>query len=91
MPRCDHVERRIFSLEGFEVIIRKADGSNMRDDMVLRNTYSYTKAAPGDWTVNEWIENRFKRYFNGYDVSVLMGDGRVAAGQMKLKTVRDSY
>ena len=91
MPRCGDVEKTIYEIEQFKVTICNADGSNIRGDKKLHHRYPYTKKAHDSFTVNEWIEKRFNKHFEGYTVLVKMKDGSVASGQTKLKTVRDSY
>jgi hypothetical protein len=92
MPRLQHVERKIAKVEGFDVVVRYSDGQDMRGDKEMSQSYGYRAAARQDWTVAQWREQRFQQTYAGYDVAVLLGDGKTeAAGNMKLSTVRESY
>ena len=92
MPRIDYIEGKIYEVEGFDVTIRRLDGSDVYSNLVMPVSYRYARAAQDSWTVSEWKEKRFKKTFPGFDVDVLMGDGTtVANGNMKLSNVRDSY
>jgi len=42
-------------------------------------------------TVSAWREQRFYPNYVGLEVDVLDGSGSVAAGNMRLSNVRDSY
>lgn len=90
MPRCGYIEGKIFEVEGFDVTIRYND-NDVRSDKQLPVTYGYSKRAPEDWTVSEWIENRFKTTFPGYTVDVLLANGTTVPGNTRLKNVRASY
>ena len=90
MARCGYIEGRICDIEGFDGTI-KFHGQDVRSDKRIPGSYAYMRAAPDDWTVAKWTEQRFKRSFPGYDIDVLMSDGTVASGNTKLRTVRESY
>ena len=90
MPRCGYLEGKVFEIEGFDIQFT-FNGQNVRSDKQIAGNYTYVRAAPDSWTVNEWIENRFKPHFPGFGVNVLMADGNTASGQTKLRTVRASY
>ena len=61
---------------------------NVRGDKTDIPQYSFIRKAPDSWTVTEWIKNRFKQQYSGYDVQVLTKGGTIASGNMKLENVR---
>lgn len=91
MPLLKNVEKRIWDVEEFDVIIRRADGRDVRGDKAGTPMYPYSRKAKDDMTVAEWRDRRFRQHYPGYEVDVLQGDAQAAQGNMKLSTVRDSY
>ena len=89
MPQIKNIERKILAVEGFAVVIMK-DGKNMRSDAVLPVQYNAQRMTKNSATVSDF-KAKFRSQFPGYDVEVLRGDGTIAAGQMLLSTVRESY
>jgi len=86
-----NIEKRIFEIEGFEVKFYQ-NGKDVRSDLDINaKQYEGTRMAKNSFSVNDWIEKRFKPQYAGYDVVVLNGDGSKARGQTKLSTVRDTY
>lgn len=90
MPKIRDVEKRIFNIEGFEVVIRGQDKKDKRGDAEISRQYEASRMTRNSFSVGEWKE-KFKRQFAGLEVDVLKGDGKKASGQMKLSTVRDTY
>ncbi len=92
MPKVKNVEKRIWDTEGFGVIIRHADGRDMRGDKNDLPQYNkFERMAKNDMTVSDWKASRFAGIYPGLDIDVLDGDGNSVAGNTKLGTVRDSY
>jgi hypothetical protein len=91
MPKVGRVELSICKLEGFLVQIKYHDGANVRSDREGIPSWPYDRAARDSWTVSDWKQNRFAKTYPGFAVDVLDGDRNVAAGQMHLENVRDSY
>jgi hypothetical protein len=91
MPKVGRVELSICKLEGFLVAIKYHDGANVRSDREGIPGWPYDRAARDSWTVAEWKQNRFAKTYPGFTVDVLDGDRNVAAGQMRLERLRDSY
>lgn len=91
MVTVETVERRIGAIEGFDVVFRHENGSNVHSNKEGFPQYRYHSRANDSWTVAEWKSNRFMQQYAGLSVDVLRGDGTVAAGMMILSTVRDSY
>lgn len=87
MPILSNVERKIMDVEGFKVAFIQ-NGADVRGDKSDIPQYGYVKKAPDSWTVNEWIKNRFKQEYSGYDVRVFTKAGTAASGNMKLENVR---
>jgi hypothetical protein len=91
MPLTKNVEKRIWDIEGFAVLIRHSDGRDMRGDRTGLPMYSYDRMAKNSMTVAAWKQQRFAPLYAGLDVEVLDGAGSVVAGNALLSTVRDSY
>jgi hypothetical protein len=90
MAIAKNVEKRIWDVEGFAVIIRRENGRDVRDDKTGIPMYPYDRATKNAMTVSQWRE-KFKRHYPGYAVDVLEGSGAPGAGNTKLATIRDSY
>jgi hypothetical protein len=92
MVLVKNVEKKIWDLEGFAVRIK--DGVNNRDkrpDGHLLTMYSYIRATKGDMTIAQWIKTKFLTVYSGVTVDVFLANGKVATGNTKLSTVRESY
>lgn len=87
MPTVKCVERKIQQIERFRVDFFK-NGVNLRDDKTNIPQYSFAVAAPGSWTVSEWISKRFKNKYPGYDARVYTSDGKIADSRMVLSNIR---
>jgi hypothetical protein len=86
------VEKQIWDIEGFDVVIRHKDGSDVqgaKTGLPLCNQFG--KAAKNDWTVADWRAGRFSPRYREFDVTVLDGDGNEVHGLTKLGNVRDTY
>jgi hypothetical protein len=94
MSNVSGIERKIFTVERFRVVILHGDGRNARGDIQHLPKYRYTKAKPDRHTVSDWKRRRFYPNYPGYDVDVLHAPGRTAQptqGNTLLRTVRDAY
>jgi hypothetical protein len=91
MALLKNVEKRIWDIEGFAVIIRHADGRDMRSDRTGIPMYDFARMARNSITVSTWKEQRFLPKYPGFDVDVLDGFGNAVPGNTLLATVRDSY
>jgi len=85
----------IFHREGFWIEVTR-NGKALTNMRQLRksgvlNSYDFKKKAKGTWTVDRWKRDRFEAVNSNYSCNVLKGDGKVAAAQTTLNTVRDSY
>lgn len=89
MPKVKNIEKRIYDVEGFQVIIKR-DGKDVRGDLSLPNQYQAERMSKNSFSVKEWQE-KFKKQYAGYSADVLKADGAKASGQTKLSTVRDTY
>jgi hypothetical protein len=85
------VERRIRRIEGFDVRIRHLDGRDVRGDRQDMPHYGYERAMKNRANVRTWIERRFRPNYAGFNVEVLMANGKRAHGGNHLATVRDTY
>jgi len=95
MATIERVEKSIEKVERFRVHILystpgPAKGRNVRGDRTNVKTYRYQRAAPGDWTVNEWIEKRFEAEYPGFSVEVLDDAGTVVSSRTRLRRVREA-
>jgi hypothetical protein len=91
MPLVKNVEKRIWDVEQFDVIIRHGDGRDMRGDRNGIPMYPFDRMAKNSMTVASWKEHRFQPTYPGLSVDVLYGDGETAPGNTLLSSVRDSY
>ena len=92
MPTIQRVERQIKAFEGFDVRFLHPDGRDVRGDLTGIPGYShYRRRAAGTSTVRDWVENRFKPRYLGYDVAVFRGDGTRAHGNTMLTNVLATY
>jgi len=91
MPTVLAVERRIFKVEGFDVVIRHLDGRNVRSDREKLPQYPYKRAMANRSDVKAWKETRFQPHYPGFQVDVIDAYGRRAHGGKLLRTVRDTF
>lgn len=91
MPLVKNVEKRIWDIEGFDIILRGSDGHDVRGDRRGLPQYPYDRAAKNDMTVEAWKATRFRPTYPGFDVDVVNADGQSVPGNTKLATVRDTY
>jgi hypothetical protein len=91
MPLVKNVEKKIRSIEGFQVVIRGTDGHDVKGNRKGMPQYGYERAAKDDMTVENWRRKRFHRAYPGFRVDVITADGRPAVGNTKLSTIRQSY
>lgn len=91
MPLTKNVEKRIWDVEGFAVVIRHSDGRDMRGDRTGLPMYTYDRMAKNAMTVATWKQQRFSPSYPGLDIDVLDGAGSAVPGNTLLSTVRDSY
>ncbi len=59
MALVKNVEKRIWDVEQFDVVIKHADGRDMRGDRTGIPMYSYDRMAKNSITVATWKEQRF--------------------------------
>jgi hypothetical protein len=91
MTLVENVEKRIWDVEEFGVIIRHEDGRDVRGDRTGIPMYDLSRKAKDSMTVSAWIDQRFRPKYPGYRVEVLDGYGSPAVGNTLLSTVRESY
>lgn len=88
--KVKNVEKRIWDLEGFEVVIRNENGRDVPGHRSDFPTYDYSYQAKHNMTVADWKKKRFKSTYVGFEVDVLDANGETVPGQTKLSTVRDT-
>jgi hypothetical protein len=91
MALVKNVEKRIWDVEEFDVIIRHGDGRDMRGDRTGIPMYDFSRGAKDAMTVSTWKEQRFHPKYPGLQVEVLDGYGNAVAGNTLLSSVRESY
>lgn len=91
MPMVKNVEKKIWDIEKFEVIMRNSGGKDLNGNKQDMPQYPYSKRASGEMTVNEWKQTRFYPNYVGLEIDVLDVVGIAASGQTKLKNVRKTY
>ena len=89
MPRADVVERSVWNIEGFHILIMQND-VNFRGDKQIPKQYVAERMSKNSFTVSKW-KSKFQVQFPRYDVQVLNADGSKARGNTLLSTVRDTY
>lgn len=89
MPKVKNVEKRIYDVEGFQVVIKK-EGKDVRGDASLPTQYQAAKMSKNSFSVKNW-QDKFQRQYPGYSADVLKANGNKATGQTCLSTVRDTY
>lgn len=85
------LETKIAKVEGFRVQVRYETGRDVRSDRGSLPGYPYERMLKNSANVKEWIDNRFKANYPGFDVHVLSEEGKRVHGRTKLSTVRDTY
>lgn len=91
MPKMKSVEKKIWDVEGFDVVVKDSNGTDIRSDRGGIPQYDKKIAAKNSMTVSDWKKKRFNTQYPGFKVDVINGDGEIASGQTLLGTVRDSY
>ena len=91
MPMVKNVERKIWDVERFEVIMRSSDGKDLKGNKKDMPQYPFSRKASVDMTISEWRQNRFYPNYPGLEVDVLDAFGLAVVGHTKLKNVRKSY
>lgn len=88
MAILKHVEAKIEQVERFKVDFLQ-NGVNVNGTKENIPQYDYAIAAPGDWTVAEWILKRFQISYPGYEVRVYGANGLpVTNRNIKLANIR---
>ncbi len=85
------LERAIRRVEGFDVDVYWPDWTNVRGDYRDAMRYERVKASPNNWTVDDWIRKRFKKFNPQFEVRVKDGNGDIVRNNTRLRTVRDTY
>jgi hypothetical protein len=91
MALVKNVEKRIWDVEEFDIIIKHSDGKDMRGDKHGIPMYDKSRMAKGTLTVSAWKDQRFHPAYSGLEVDVLDGLGQPVKGNTLLSSVRKSY
>ena len=89
MPKVKNVEKKIWDVEGFDVVIRK-DGKDVHGNKMGLPQWRGENRTKETSTVKDF-EKKFQQQYPGYEVDVLDGDGQAVHGNTLLKNVRDTY
>lgn len=60
MPKVKRVEKQIWDCEGFGINILHPDGRDVRGDREGLPSWPYDRATKNDWTVETWVDERFR-------------------------------
>ena len=90
MAKLKNVEKRIFEIEGFEVVVKNTEGKDVHGNKEGFNQWDGRKQTKNSMTVNGFKDKIEKKY-QGYKVDVLDADGNVQSGNKLLGNVRDTY
>ena len=91
MPRISAIEKKVSSLEGFNIKIRDLQGGEVKANKQVGGDYDFKKPSKDDWTVGHWKTTRFVKNVPGFDCEVVNGAGKAVNKAMKLKNLRGSY
>ena len=89
MPKVSYVEKTIYELEGVRVDFIN-NGKNVRSEVDLPYNYNARYATKNSATIN-FLQQKLKNQYPGYDFKVYDCDGNVARGNTLLGTLRDTY
>lgn len=90
VPTIGAIERKIWEIEHFKVRFMQ-NGKNVSSQRVIKPSYNQSRMALNRSNARQWKEGRFAKKFAGFEVDVLMKNGKVAHGSYLLSTVRDTY
>ena len=85
------LEREIRKVEGFDVDACWPDWGNVRSDYRDAVRYERERASLNNWTIDDWIRKRFKKFNPQFEVRVKDGNGDIVRNNTRLRTVRDTY
>lgn len=89
MPKVGYTEKTIKENEGVKVNFMK-DGKNVRSEVQLPANYQSGRQTKNAANVN-FLKEKLKKQYPGYDFEVYDGQGKKARGNMLLGTLRDTY
>lgn len=89
MPKVGYIESQIKKNEHVKVHFMK-DKKNVRSEVFLQTNYTSKKMTKNAANVN-YLKEKLKKNFPGYDFKVYDGDDNPARGNMLLGTLRDTY
>ncbi|MFT8340856.1 MAG: hypothetical protein ABF652_05405 [Clostridium beijerinckii] len=89
MPRIEFVEKTIYKKEGLDVKFFR-DGKDVRGDASVPENYKSERMTKNVANVN-FIKEKLKRQYPGYDFEVYDGEGNKQRGNTLLGNVRDTY
>lgn len=80
----DELEKRIFEVEEFRVVVRAPHSDKVGD-------YDFKRKADRGGSLTNWCRSRLEPLINGHEYIVLDGVCGVPHGRTKLETLRASY
>ncbi len=84
MATVQEFEEQVWSIEGIRLVIRAPEGTQISD-------YDYKNAAQSNINVTKWISTRITPSLNGFEATVIQGNGEEPHGRNLLKKVRETY
>ena len=91
VPSIERIAAEIEEFEGFSVRIRPVSKSQPVKTNLRSYARSHERIARASFSVADWRRRRFDDVYPGYDVEVLLADGRIAGPKTLLSKVRSSY
>ena len=91
MPSIERIAAEIQEFEGFAVRIRPIAKTSPPKTNLRSYARNHERIARASFSVADWRRRRFDDVYPGYDVDVLLADGRPAGPRTLLSKVRASY
>lgn len=77
-------ENAVWALDGVRIVIR-GDANDEVDD------YGFERAAPGHFTLQNFIDQRIRPRVGDKEVMAINGGGEVVRGNTQLRNIKETY
>lgn len=77
-------EQKVLRVEGFRMVVRAPATTKVA-------MYPFTKGANEGWRIRKFLAQRIDPMLGGYEIAILMANGKDAHGKRNLKSIRESY
>ncbi|KPY54792.1 MULTISPECIES: hypothetical protein [Pseudomonas syringae group] len=84
MATVQEFEEQVWGLEGIRLVIRAPEGAALTE-------YEYKNAAQSNISLTKWINTRINPALNGYEATVIQGNGEEPHGRNLLRKIRATY